>query len=95
MTSGQRVTFEYHGNNYIFTVNQAVVEGQKKSSAPERGIICNDTYIVFETSSASGIKVTFFFWFINLLVFCSSLLWFMLLFTNDSLAVLYFHIGKI
>ncbi|PON58414.1 Aspartate decarboxylase [Parasponia andersonii] len=57
MTAGQRVSFEYHGNNYIFTVNQAAVEGQEKSNAPERGMISNDTYIVFETSNASGIKI--------------------------------------
>lgn len=54
MTTGQRVTFEYHGNNYIFTVNGASVEGEDKS---ERGMITDDTYIVFETQSSSGIKV--------------------------------------
>lgn len=59
MTAGQRVTFEYHGTNYIFTVNQAVVEGQENSNAIERGMISNDTYIVFEASNASGIKVRF------------------------------------
>lgn len=72
MTAGQRVSFEYHGNNYIFTVNQAVVEGQEKSNAPERGMISNDTYIVFETSNASGIKVSIFSplisWFLKLAV---------------------------
>ncbi|EXC18109.1 Vesicle-fusing ATPase [Morus notabilis] len=57
MTEGQRVSFEYHGNNYIFTVSHAAVEGQEKSSAPERGMISSDTYIVFETSNASGIKI--------------------------------------
>ncbi|KAK3431413.1 hypothetical protein EUGRSUZ_E03294 [Eucalyptus grandis] len=57
MTAGQRVSFEYHGNNYIFTVNQAAVEGQERSNAPERGKITNETYIVFEASNASGIKV--------------------------------------
>lgn len=57
MTAGQRVTFEYHGNGYIFTVNQAVVEGQEKSNKIERGMITNDTYIVFEAPHASGIKV--------------------------------------
>lgn len=68
MTVGQRVSFEYHGNNYIFTVNQAAVEGQERSNAPERGMISNDTYIVFEASNASGIKVllcNFFFIFIT------------------------------
>ena len=44
MTAGQRVTFEYHGNNYIFTLNQAFVEEQKSSDASERGMISNDTY---------------------------------------------------
>ncbi|XP_059435961.1 vesicle-fusing ATPase [Corylus avellana] len=57
MTTGQKVSFEYHGNNYIFTVNQAAVEGQQSSNAPERGIISSDTYFVFETSNGSGIKV--------------------------------------
>lgn len=54
---GQRVSFEYHGNNYIFTVNQASVEGQEASNGPERGMITSDTYIVFEASNSSGIKV--------------------------------------
>ena len=58
MTTGQRVTFEYHGNGYIFTVNQAAVEGQEKSNNIERGMISNETYIVFEASNSSGIKVT-------------------------------------
>ncbi|XP_010538665.1 PREDICTED: vesicle-fusing ATPase-like [Tarenaya hassleriana] len=57
MTVGQRATFEYHGNNYIFTVNRAVVEGQEKSNGIERGMITKDTYIVFESSNASGIKI--------------------------------------
>nr|POE95939.1 vesicle-fusing atpase [Quercus suber] len=57
MTAGQRVSFEFHGNNYIFTVNQAATEGQEKSSTIERGMISRDTYIVFETSNASGIKI--------------------------------------
>ncbi|XP_058211082.1 vesicle-fusing ATPase-like [Rhododendron vialii] len=57
MTAGQRVTFEYHGNGYIFTVNQAVVEGQEKPDSIERGIITTETYIVFEVSKSSGIKI--------------------------------------
>ncbi|GKV10910.1 hypothetical protein SLEP1_g22214 [Rubroshorea leprosula] len=57
MTAGQRVSFEYHGNNYIFTVNQAVLEGQEGSNAPERGLISNETYIIFEASNSSGIKI--------------------------------------
>nr|POE44589.1 vesicle-fusing atpase [Quercus suber] len=57
MAAGQRVSFEFHGNNYIFTVNQAATEGQEKSSTIERGMISRDTYIVFETSNASGIKI--------------------------------------
>lgn len=56
MTVGQKVLFEYHGNNYSFTVSQAAVDGQEKSSL-ERGMILDDTYIVFETSRDSGIKV--------------------------------------
>ncbi|KAF7144788.1 hypothetical protein RHSIM_Rhsim04G0021300 [Rhododendron simsii] len=57
MTAGQRVTFEYHGNGYIFTVNQAAVEGQEKPDSIERGIITTETYIVFEVSKSSGIKI--------------------------------------
>ncbi|XP_022870019.1 vesicle-fusing ATPase-like [Olea europaea var. sylvestris] len=57
MTPGQRVTFEYHGNLYIFTVNQANVERQEKSNSIERGMMSADTYIVFEASNSSGIKI--------------------------------------
>nr|GMD48184.1 vesicle-fusing ATPase [Ipomoea batatas] len=56
MTAGQRVTFEYHGNGYIFTVTQAQVEGHSKSNKIERGLLSSDTYIIFEASNASGIK---------------------------------------
>ncbi|KAG0480665.1 hypothetical protein HPP92_011523 [Vanilla planifolia] len=56
MTSGQSVSFEFVGTNYTFTVNQAMVEGQEKNSI-ERGIICKETYIVFEAASNSGIKI--------------------------------------
>ncbi|KAM7262859.1 hypothetical protein ACFE04_000542 [Oxalis oulophora] len=57
MTVGQRVTFEYLGNNYIFTVNRASLEGEDQSSTPERGMISKDTYIVFEAPNQSGIKI--------------------------------------
>ncbi|CAA6655548.1 unnamed protein product [Spirodela intermedia] len=59
MTIGQRVTFEYCGVIYIFTVNQALVEGEgdKKSGALERGMISEETYIIFEAAPNSGIKV--------------------------------------
>ncbi|KAF3646845.1 Vesicle-fusing ATPase [Capsicum annuum] len=56
MTTGQRVTFEYHGIGYIFTVNQATVEGQEKSNI-ERGMVSADTYIIFEAANSSGIKI--------------------------------------
>ena len=58
MTNGQKVIFEYHGNRYTFTVNQAAVEGQERSKGIERGIISADTYIIFEASGSSGIKVS-------------------------------------
>lgn len=58
MTTGQKFTFEYYGNGFISTVNQAVLEGQEKSKSIERGMITTETYIVFEASNASGIKVT-------------------------------------
>ncbi|KAJ4845424.1 hypothetical protein Tsubulata_039749 [Turnera subulata] len=57
MTLGQRVTFEYHGTNYIYTVTEATVERGEKSNEIERGIIADDTYIVFEAPNSSGIKV--------------------------------------
>ncbi|GLT51402.1 hypothetical protein SLA2020_248150 [Shorea laevis] len=57
MTVGQRASFEYHGNNYIFTVNQAVLEGQEKSNGIERGMISKETYIIYEASNSSGIKI--------------------------------------
>ncbi|XVF25799.1 hypothetical protein REPUB_Repub13aG0244700 [Reevesia pubescens] len=57
MTAGQKVTFEYHGNNYIFTINQAQLEGQETSIAPERGMISKDTYFIFEAQNSSGIKI--------------------------------------
>ncbi|XP_028799254.1 vesicle-fusing ATPase-like [Neltuma alba] len=57
MTAGQKVLFEYHGNNYNFTVSQAVVEDQEKQTSLERGMISDDTYIIFEASRDSGIKI--------------------------------------
>lgn len=57
LTVGQKATFEYHGTNYILTVNRADVEGQDQSKGIERGMLSNDTYIVFEASNSSGIKV--------------------------------------
>ena len=56
MTVGQKVTFEYLGNNFLFTVSQAVVKGQEKSDN-ERGMLTADTYIIFEAAGGSGIKV--------------------------------------
>ncbi|CAA0806582.1 Vesicle-fusing ATPase [Striga hermonthica] len=57
MTIGQRVTLEYHGNGFIFTVNQASVEEEGKSNGIDRGMISADTYIIFEASNSSGIKI--------------------------------------
>uniref|UniRef100_A0A7C9F876 Vesicle-fusing ATPase n=1 Tax=Opuntia streptacantha TaxID=393608 RepID=A0A7C9F876_OPUST len=57
MTVSQKVTFEYLGNNFLFSVNQAVVEGVENPDI-ERGILSEDTYIVFEAASGSGIKIT-------------------------------------
>ncbi|EFH46127.1 predicted protein [Arabidopsis lyrata subsp. lyrata] len=58
LTVGQRVTFEYHGTNYILTVNRAVVlADENQTNGIERGMIGNDTYFVFEASNASGIKI--------------------------------------
>lgn len=57
MTVGQRVTFEYHGVNYIYTVTEASVERRDKSDDSDRGVIVDDTYIVFEAANSSGIKV--------------------------------------
>jgi vesicle-fusing ATPase len=57
LTVGQKATFEYHGTNYILTVNRADVEGQDHTNGIERGLLSKDTYIVFEASNASGIKI--------------------------------------
>lgn len=57
MTSGQRVPFEFYGTNYIFTVNQALQEGQESSTPLDRGFLSSDTYIIFEAAPNSGIKV--------------------------------------
>lgn len=57
MTAEQKVLFEYLGTNYVFTVSQAAVEGQENSRTLERGMISDDTYIVFEASRDSNIKI--------------------------------------
>ncbi|URE37301.1 hypothetical protein MUK42_17091 [Musa troglodytarum] len=57
MTTGQRVSFEFCGTNYIFTVIQALLEGQDDSKGLDRGMISMETYFVFEASSNSGIKI--------------------------------------
>lgn len=57
MTTGQKVSFEFCGTNYIFTVNQALLEGQVDAKGLDRGIISTETYFVFEASPNSGIKV--------------------------------------
>ncbi|KAL9681107.1 hypothetical protein QQ045_012888 [Rhodiola kirilowii] len=57
MTAGQRVTFEYLGSGFVFTVTQATIEGQEKSKNIERGMISDDTYIVFAAPNSSGIKI--------------------------------------
>lgn len=59
MTAGQKVLFEFQGNNYSFTVREATVEGQGKSSSIERGMILDDTFFVFDAPRDSGIKVSF------------------------------------
>ncbi|KAH9626014.1 hypothetical protein KSS87_006984 [Heliosperma pusillum] len=56
LTVGQKATFEYLGNNFIITVNQAVVEGQEDTGI-ERGLLSADTYIVFEAAGGSGIQI--------------------------------------
>lgn len=54
---GQRVPFEFYGTNYVFTVNQALLEGQESSTPLDRGYLSSDTYIIFEAAPNSGIKV--------------------------------------
>jgi vesicle-fusing ATPase len=65
MTTGQKVLFEHQGINYSFTVSHVTVEGQERSS--DRGMISDDTFIAFEASRDSGIKVSFriFFWYLH------------------------------
>lgn len=71
MTTGQRVSLEYHGNGYNFTVNQVAIEAQEESDNTDRGMISADTYIVFEAPSSTGIKVCFVYFclFIVILYF--------------------------
>ncbi|KAL5054241.1 hypothetical protein RYX36_034923 [Vicia faba] len=57
MTAGQKVLFEFQGNNYSFTVREATVEGRGKSSSIERGMILDDTFFVFDAPRDSGIKI--------------------------------------
>lgn len=57
-TMGQRVTFEYCGTNYIFTVNQTIVEGQEDDDNIDRGMLSKETYFIFEALPNSGIKIT-------------------------------------
>uniref|UniRef100_A0A7N0UZE9 Vesicle-fusing ATPase n=1 Tax=Kalanchoe fedtschenkoi TaxID=63787 RepID=A0A7N0UZE9_KALFE len=52
MTAGQRVTFEYLGNAFIFIVTLATVEGQDKSNNIDRGMISNDTYVIVNQREA-------------------------------------------
>ncbi|KAK9674096.1 hypothetical protein RND81_12G211100 [Saponaria officinalis] len=56
LTVGQKATFEYLGNNFIITVNQAAVEGLENAGI-ERGLLSADTYIVFEAAGGSGIQI--------------------------------------
>lgn len=63
MTAGQKVLFEFQGNNYSFTVREATVEGRGKSNSIERGIILEDTFFVFDAPRDSGIKVSFLIFF--------------------------------
>uniref|UniRef100_A0A0C9RSQ0 Vesicle-fusing ATPase n=1 Tax=Wollemia nobilis TaxID=56998 RepID=A0A0C9RSQ0_9CONI len=56
-TVGQKVTLEFCGTNYLFTVNQTVVEGQKDSENVLRGMLSEETYFVFEAPPNSGIKI--------------------------------------
>ncbi|MQM22032.1 hypothetical protein Taro_055079, partial [Colocasia esculenta] len=58
MTVGQKISFELYGTIYISTANQALVEGGvEKSKTLERGMISEETYIVFEASPNSGITI--------------------------------------
>nr|XP_011463563.1 PREDICTED: vesicle-fusing ATPase-like [Fragaria vesca subsp. vesca] len=55
LTAGQKVSFEYHGTNYIFKVNQAV-RSEESTPVDERGMISSETYFIFEAPSGNGIK---------------------------------------
>ncbi|CAH1422727.1 unnamed protein product [Lactuca virosa] len=57
MTTGQMVTFDFIGNGYIFKVTQVDVESHDKTDI-ERGMLSSDSYIVFEASNSSGIKIS-------------------------------------
>ncbi|KAL8046547.1 hypothetical protein ABFX02_08G184800 [Erythranthe guttata] len=58
MTTGQRVFFQHNSIGYIFTVNQAVLEGRVKTkNGIERGMISTDTRIILEAPMSSGVQI--------------------------------------
>lgn len=56
-TVGQKAAVEYCGNNFIFTVNTVLVEGQQEGVTMQRGLLTGKTAFVFEAASNSAIKI--------------------------------------
>ena len=55
-TIGQKLTFEFCGTNYIFTISAVTVE--KEGATPFRALLSESTSFVFEAKPNDGIKLT-------------------------------------
>ena len=55
-TIGQKLTFEFCGTNYIFTISAVTVE--KEGATPFRALLNETSSFVFEAKPNDGIKLT-------------------------------------
>lgn len=56
-TEDQRVTFEYVGVNYLFSVTGLLVEAQEEKQTVRRGQLGPKTAFVFQAKTGGGIKI--------------------------------------
>nr|XP_024386914.1 vesicle-fusing ATPase-like isoform X2 [Physcomitrium patens] len=56
LTTDQKVSFEYVGTNFLFTVGTVLVDGQLEGEG-SLGLLIDDTVWQFETPANSGIKI--------------------------------------
>ncbi|KAG0566790.1 hypothetical protein KC19_7G088100 [Ceratodon purpureus] len=56
LQSNQKVSFEYLGTNFVFTVGSVIVDGQLEGQG-SLGLLIEDTVWQFGTASNSGIKI--------------------------------------